>query len=265
MSGFQKMWRWSTAGFFSYLSWFVVNILLLLLFPILTVCYRLGARRWVRTVVVTALRAYFLHILPVFGLYRIDKQSDTGALRAIRRGLVVVNHTSWLDALIILALVPNVRPLVSTRYGRVPLVSAAMQWLGCIFIDRRDRHSIAVAIEAIRESLKASLPVAVFPEGTRYPIGQLGPFQEVFFSLAVEEEGVIEPVLLCLDIPFLGPGAENFLTPRPANLQIRKLSPITKDKKEKGKDLAFRTRRIMRKALLASANGNRSRERALDT
>jgi 1-acyl-sn-glycerol-3-phosphate acyltransferase len=249
MSWIQKVWRWSTAGFFSYLSWIIINLLLLFLFLPLTVLYTFGVKRAVRFVLTTCLRLYFLHLLPLFGLYRIHGNNDIALVRTIRNGLVVVNHTSWLDALVVLALIPNVRPLVSTRYGRVPLVSTAMRWLGCIFIDRRNRQSVAIAVNDIRVALRSNIPVAVFPEGTRSPIGELGPFQEVFFSLAVEEDAVLEPILLLLDIPFLGPGTENFVTPRAANLQIRKLSPIRKEARERGRDLAFRTRKVMRTAL----------------
>jgi 1-acyl-sn-glycerol-3-phosphate acyltransferase len=250
MSGTRRVFRWMTAGFFSYFSWLVVNILLAAVFPLLAALRLAGAHSLVREIVVASMRGYFLKILPLFGLSRIDALSDIDAPGRISRGLVVINHTSWLDALIVIALVPNVRPLVSTRYGGVPLISTTMRWLGCIFVNRRDRDSVASAVETIRRHLREGVPVAVFPEGTRSQIGTLKPFKEVFFSLAVEEAAVIEPILLSLDTPFLGPGAENFLTDRKANLKVLKLSSITADTGETGRDLAYRTRRTMRKALM---------------
>ena len=243
------MWRGATAGLFSYSSWFLLNLLLALLFPVLALVRALGAATAVRAVLVACLSVYFLKILPFFGLYHVAREGDAGRLRDIRRGLVISNHTSWLDALIIIALVPGVRPVVSTRYSRVPLVSRAMTWLGCIFVDRNDRRRVATAVESVRHALRCGEPVAVFPEGTRFEIGHLGPFQEVFFSIAVEEKVVVEPLLLLFDIPFLGPGTENLLTQRSAKLTILKLDTITAEERERGSDLAFRTRRRMRKSL----------------
>lgn len=105
------------------------------------------------------------------------------------------------------------------------------------------------AIHAIRESIRQGIPVAVFPEGTRSTVGHLKRFQDVFFSVAVDERCNVEPVLLSLDIPFLGPGVENLVTPRAARLTILKLDTIIPLPDEKGRDLAFRTRRVMKKAI----------------
>ena len=248
MSKLRAVWRWSTAGLFSYLSWFLVNLILALLFPLLWSIRKLGGKALVRHFAVRFLRLYFIYVLPVFGLYQVNRRSALVGLNAITEGLVVANHTSWLDALIIIALVPGVRPLVSTRYGKVPLVSHVMQWLGCIFVDRRDRGSVTRAIAKIRESVRKG-PVAVFPEGTRSAVGHLKRFQDVFFSVAVDEKCKVEPVLLLFDIPFLGPGVENLVTPRAARLTISKLDTIIPERGEKGQDLAFRTRRAMRKAI----------------
>lgn len=249
MSKLHVVWRWSTAGFFSYFSWFLVNLVLAFFFPILWFLRKLGAKTFVRGFSVRFLRLYFIYVLPLFGLYRVSRRSSLGSLKSIGRGLIAANHTSWLDALIIIALVPNVRPLVSTRYGRVPLVSHMMRWLGCIFVDRQSRETVTLAIQTIRESIRQGIPVAVFPEGTRSAVGHLKRFQDVFFSIAVDEKCHVEPVLLSLDIPFLGPGVENLVTPRAARLTILKLDTIIPSPGEKGQDLAFRTRRAMKKGI----------------
>ena len=163
--------------------------------------------------------------------------------------LVVANHTSWLDGIILFTLIPNVRILVSTKYGKVPLVNRPMAWLGCIFVDRASRESVVASIEEMRETLKQGFPVAVFPEGKRAPIGRLRPFRDVYFRIAIEERVSIQPVLLHLSRPFLGPGTENFLTAKRADLKIRVLGPVESEPPERSGDLAFRVRRQMKKAL----------------
>lgn len=236
-------------GLPSYLGWLVANLLLALFFPFFLFLEMVRKPHWIRPIVISFLRFFFLKYLPFVGMYRLEKSADLEKLGRAAKCLVAANHTSWLDALIILALVPKVRILVSRKYGRVPLVSRIMVILGCIFVDRTSRESVAVAVAELRRVLESGGTLAVFPEGTRAPKGELKPFQEVFFSLAKEASVPVLPVILYLDTPFLGPRAENFLTPRCAILKIRVYDPVTADPREKGCDLAFRIRRQMKRGL----------------
>ena len=244
--------RWLLVGVPCYTSWLLVNIVLIVLYPLLVPIDRLfgaSGRALLRKLSVSFFRFFFLFHLPLLGVYRVLKNDDLSRLKSVGPCLVVVNHTSWLDGIILFALIPNVRILVSTKYGKVPLVNRPMDWLGCIFVDRSSRDSQVASIEAMRQTLKQGYPVAVFPEGKRAPIGQLRPFGDVYFRIAIEEQVCIRPVLLYLTRPFLGPGTENFLTAKRADLKIRMLGPVESDPPESAGDLAFRVRREMKQAL----------------
>lgn len=244
--------RWLLVGIPCYGSWLLANVGLLVLYPLLLPIEYLGGgggRRILRRFCVLFFRLFFLHHLPFLGMYRVERSDDIQKLRDTGACVVVANHTSWLDALILFALVPGIRPLVSVRYGRIPVASRAMGWLGCIFVDRRSRESAIAAAEEMGRALAEGAPVAVFPEGRRGSIGALRPFQEAFFRIAVEARVPVLPVLLMLTRPFLGPGAENFLTEKGAVLKIRVLGEILPESGEKAGDLAFRTRRAMKQVV----------------
>ncbi len=247
--------RWILVGVPCYASWLVVNLALLALFPLYIAVELIGGapgRRLLRRIGVGFLRVFFLYHLPLVGVYRVEKTADLDRLKALPPCLVVANHTSWLDALILFCLIPDVRILISARYQNVPLVRYPMRWLECIFVDRRSRESVVESIRRIGGALEGGAPVAVFPEGTRGPVGQLKPFKDLFFRIAVDVGSAVQPVLLCLDRPFLGPGAENFLTAGKATLRIRVPDRLIPDPKEGGKDLAFRTRGVMKRAMRAA-------------
>lgn len=241
--------RWTTTGLFAYLGWLLANIALALLFPFFLLADAFKKPWVIRKITIGFIRFFFLRFLPFIRMYRLEKSADLEKLSQCSKCLIFANHISWLDALILLALVPNVRLLVSLRYGKVPLISRLMRHLGCVFVDKENRESIFEAFDSLHEILEKGGTVAVFPEGSRAPIGEMKPFHEMFFSIAEQAEVSILPVVLHMDVPFLGPKAENFLTSKCATLKIRVLDQIDTYKKTSKKESAFSIRKRMKKVV----------------
>ena len=138
--------------------------------------------------------------------------------------VIVSNHQSTLEIFIIPAVLPTtVRYVGKKEVARIPLVGWAMRATGQILIDRQDSRG---AIAALTESL-AGLPkgvsVFVFPEGTRSPDGELGPFKKGAFHIALQLG--LPVVALTLD------GAQQLmpktaLLPRTGTVQVRISPPI---------------------------------------
>jgi 1-acyl-sn-glycerol-3-phosphate acyltransferase len=105
------------------------------------------------------------------------------------------------------------------------------------------------SIDEMKQAIKKGRPVAAFPEGTRSPAGALGSFSDVFFRVAIEEEVPVQPLLIHLNYPFLGPGTQNFLTARRADLKIQLLKAIRPKKRDRGADLGRQVRKQMAKRL----------------
>lgn len=245
--------RWLTVGVAAYAGWLVANTVFLLVFPLLGALRFLGGawgRAAVRAACLGFIRAFFLGYLPLVGVYRLALDAEgRERLRWSRGVLIAANHSSWLDALILVALVPRARVVVGRSYTRVPLVGRAMGWIGCVEVNRGRPETV---LEAVRDAVHAvgrDENVVVFPEGTRSPRGRLGRFFDGFFRISIDSNAPVVPVILHYSHPFLGPGAENFLTAKRALLTIDVLQRVAPEDKERGTDLGHRVRREMRASL----------------
>jgi 1-acyl-sn-glycerol-3-phosphate acyltransferase len=244
--------RWLTVGVAAYVGWLAANLVVLALMPLALVTEAFGGvagRRFLRRSAVGFLKTFFLGYFRLIGVYRVAELPDQDRLAALRPCAFAANHRSWLDALLLSALIEGVRIPVNREYTRIPLAGKMMSWLGCISLDRHSRESIAGGVEEVRRLLAAGEPLAFFPEGTRSPIGTLRPFGGVFFRVVAEAGIPTVPVLVHLDHAFLGPKSENFLTPRGTVLRIRLLDPVEPEDGEGGADLARRVGKVMRTEL----------------
>ena len=80
-------------------------------------------------------------------------------------GLVVSNHLSYLDILIISAAMPCFF-VAKTEIDRWPFFGKAARTGGTIFVDRSSLASAMSVAEQISERLHLPVPVLLFPEGT---------------------------------------------------------------------------------------------------
>jgi len=92
--------------------------------------------------------------------YRVDGQSAT-------RGLVVCNHLSYIDILVLSAVMPCFF-VAKIEIGGWPFFGKAARCGGTIFVDRSSLASAQSVAEQMTERLKLPIPVPVllFPEGT---------------------------------------------------------------------------------------------------
>jgi 1-acyl-sn-glycerol-3-phosphate acyltransferase len=98
-------------------------------------------------------------ILEALGIrYRIDGKPPT-------HGLVVCNHLSYLDILLISAAMPCFF-VAKMEIGRWPIFGKAARSNGTIFLDRSSLASATAVGGQIGERLKLPIPVLLFPEGT---------------------------------------------------------------------------------------------------
>jgi len=99
------------------------------------------------------------------------------------RAVVVTNHVSYLDPLVVGSVIPCAT-LAKSEARRWPLVGDALVALGAIFVRRGDAVSGAVALLKARRILLAGASVLNFPEGTTTWGAAVGPFRPGVFGLA---------------------------------------------------------------------------------
>ena len=111
--------------------------------------------------------------------------------------ILVSNHASYLDGLVLSAILPQVPAYVVKRELAGPAVSRwFLQGIGCVFVERFDRQRSAQDARAIGRTLDAGGSIGVFAEGTLHRMPGLLPFQLGAFAAAVEACVPVVPVVL---------------------------------------------------------------------
>lgn len=80
--------------------------------------------------------------------------------------LIVANHVSWLDIVVIHALCPHTRFVAKADVGRWPLVRWLAAGSGTLLVDRDRPRDAARAVQCMTQALNQGQTVALFPEGT---------------------------------------------------------------------------------------------------
>ena len=112
-----------------------------------------------------------------------------------RNTVIVSNHASHLDApALYLALRVPFVALAKREVFDIPFFSAVIRRAGFVPIQRGDRTEAAGAVARMVAALREGACVLVFPEGTRSPTGELGPFKKGGFVAAVEARSRVVPV-----------------------------------------------------------------------
>jgi 1-acyl-sn-glycerol-3-phosphate acyltransferase len=110
--------------------------------------------------------------------------------------IIVANHQSLVDALVMFALFRPFKPVSQAIVRWAPFIGWNMMLNRYILLERGDRASIAQMAEACRYWLRRGAPVMIYPEGTRSADGEIKSFQNGAFKLAVEENCPVYPVVI---------------------------------------------------------------------
>jgi 1-acyl-sn-glycerol-3-phosphate acyltransferase len=131
---------------------------------------------------------YFRAVTWLMGL-RIETK---GTPVAHKPCLIVSNHMSWLDILVLSAISP-VCFIAKHEIARWPLFGLLATVGRTLYIDRSKRHDVRAACAAIRERLASGECVILFPEGTSSDGNRLLPFRSALIGAADMDIGG-EPV-----------------------------------------------------------------------
>ena len=131
-----------------------------------------------------AARSRWLHrssrrVLRVFGVRVIQVGSPP------MNGLLVCNHLSYLDILVLASVVPAVF-VAKADVRRWPLLGRLARWAGTVFVCRERRSDVARVNAEIRTAIKRGLLVVVFPEGTSSGGDTVLPFKSSLLEVGTE-------------------------------------------------------------------------------
>jgi len=109
--------------------------------------------------------------------------------------LLVANHLSWLDILVLHA-ARHCRFVSKSDVKHWPLIGTLATGGGTLYIERENRRDAMRVVHHMRESLVAGEIVAVFPEGTTGDGSALLPFHANLIQAAISADAPVQPVAL---------------------------------------------------------------------
>lgn len=134
--------------------------------------------------------AALLHIFNV----RIAIANDD-PLHALRHGLIVTNHISWLDVFVLNAIVP-MRFVAKSEVRRWPVIGWLCARTQTLFIERGNARSAARINVHMVELLQRGECLAVFPEGTTTDGTQVAHFHSSLLQPAIDAGAQIHPIAI---------------------------------------------------------------------
>jgi 1-acyl-sn-glycerol-3-phosphate acyltransferase len=163
--------------------------------------------------------------LPFLGAYHIAEISGLERALAARPVILVANHRSLMDAVLLFGLSPRTGALLKSRYMRRNLNGLLARYFDLVSVDRHSLESLSAMLEKTRRLLGEGKNLLVFPEGGRARSGRLQHFNRAAFHLALAARVPVVPVVLHTPLPFMAklPGS---IFPRGRNdYRIRFLEP----------------------------------------
>ena len=111
--------------------------------------------------------------------------------------VVVANHASYLDGVILAAaLPPSFSFVIKKEITRVPVAHFLLRRIGSEFVERFDRRRGAADVRRLFRRAGGDAALAVFPEGTFGPRPGLAPFRRTAFTVACRAGLPVVPVTI---------------------------------------------------------------------
>jgi len=158
--------------------------------------------------------------------------------------VVVANHASYLDGIILTAALPaDFTYLIKQEMARVPIAGFVLRRLGSAFVDRRNHRDRHRSARTMVELASQGTALGFFPEGTFDAVPGLKPFQLGAFSAAARAKLPVIPVVIHGARQKLPAGS--FLA-APGPLRVRICEPVVGCREElSARLLLAATRRAM--------------------
>ncbi len=125
--------------------------------------------------------------------------------------LIVANHVSWLDVLVLNAIYPS-RFIAQSEVRSWPVIGWLCRRVGTVFIERAMHQDAASVNRHVGALLKQDVCVGLFPEGTTTNGKQVGHFHSAFFQPAIDAGVRVCPIALRYQDKNRGPSTTAVLT-----------------------------------------------------
>jgi 1-acyl-sn-glycerol-3-phosphate acyltransferase len=158
--------------------------------------------------VIRAVFRFYLGMLQGLGLIRLQIEGQK-RLGSCRGRLIIANHPSLLDVVMLMALTPNAQCIIKHELWNNRFLGRVMRRAEYI---RNDLDGEAL-IDVCRRALDEGANIIVFPEGTRSRPGIMPRFHRGFANIATLTQAEILPVVITCTPPTLMKGERWWVVP----------------------------------------------------
>jgi len=170
-------------------------------------------------------RGFFFLVRRVMPGHRWDIQPE---VREIRSAVIVCNHRSYLDSILLISLFEKHNTIVKSRLLDIPFFGRMLQWSGYIPSSAEGRFAdmMIQRIETMDAFLADGGNLIVFPEGTRSPNGSLGRFNKGAFKIARRCRAPIQVLFIRNTDRMFRRGSFAFDTRGPNTIRLERIGSI---------------------------------------
>jgi 1-acyl-sn-glycerol-3-phosphate acyltransferase len=152
-------------------------------------------------------------------------------VREIHSSIIICNHLSYLDPILLISLLPRLRTIVKSTFFKVPFFGWLLKNTGYIPSAPSEMLGAAMIknLESIKEYLAAGGNLFVFPEGTRSRDGKLKPFNKGVFSIARYCDAPMALIFIKDTNKLFRPGSFSFNTHDLNEIRVELIGTIAPD------------------------------------
>jgi 1-acyl-sn-glycerol-3-phosphate acyltransferase len=106
---------------------------------------------------------------------------------SVRSSVVIANHLSFLDPILLISLFRQHKTIVRSDFFKVPIFGWVLKSAGYFspsLAQNADDPDLMEQVKAMRAYLASGGNLFIFPEGTRSRTGAIGPFEKGAFTIA---------------------------------------------------------------------------------
>ena len=152
-------------------------------------------------------------------------------IKSIRSSVIVCNHLSYLDPLLLISLFPQHKTIVKSTFFKVPIFGWMLKASG--YIPSKAQGSLSALmierIESVDDFLKSGGNLFIFPEGTRSRDGVIGHLNNGAFKIARRCQAPIQVLKIGGTNRLFTPGRFLFDTIVSATITVEKIAVIKPD------------------------------------
>lgn len=156
-------------------------------------------------------------------------------VREIHSSVIVCNHLSYLDPILLVSLFPQQCTIVKNTFFKVPFFGRFMKNAGYVPSVPSEMLGAAMVknLESIKEHLATGGNLFVFPEGTRSRDGKLAPFNKGVFSIAHYCNAPLALIFIKDTDKLFRPGSFSFNTHDSNEIKVELIDLLEPDYKSK--------------------------------